>query len=59
MDPATFIKESKQELSKVNWPTRKDTTRLTLFVIAFSLLLAAFLGIIDMILIRALDLFII
>ena len=54
-----FFKEAKQELGKVNWPSRKETTRLTAFVVVLALLIAAFLGILDIIFVRALDLFII
>ena len=54
-----FFKEAKQELKKVNWPTRKETFRLTMFVVIFSLLIAAFLGILDLLFVRALDIFII
>lgn len=43
----TFLQESKQELKKVNWPTRAETVRYTLFVIVFSLVIAAYLGAID------------
>ncbi|KKT91115.1 MAG: Preprotein translocase subunit E [Candidatus Jorgensenbacteria bacterium GW2011_GWA2_45_13] len=42
-----FLQESKQELKRVNWPTREETTRYTLFVIFFSLGFAAVLGFLD------------
>lgn len=42
-----YFKESRTELAKVQWPTRKETTRHTLIVIAVSLGLAAFLGTVD------------
>lgn len=42
-----FLQESKQELKRVNWPTREETTRYTLFVIFFSLGIAAVLGFLD------------
>ena len=45
----SYIKESRQEFQRVNWPTRKETFRLTLTVIAISLVFAAFLGILDMV----------
>ena len=44
---ASFLQESKQELSRVNWPTREETIRLTAVVIFLSLLVAAFLGALD------------
>ena len=44
-----FLQESKQELHRVNWPTGKETVRLTLVVIFISLGVAFFLGILDFI----------
>ncbi|MBI2278981.1 MAG: preprotein translocase subunit SecE [Candidatus Brennerbacteria bacterium] len=44
---ANFLQESKQELKRVNWPSREETKRYTLFVIAFSVAFAAFLGLLD------------
>jgi preprotein translocase subunit SecE len=46
-NPIQFLKEVKSELVKVVWPTRKETLRITLVVIAFSLVMAAFLGLVD------------
>ncbi len=43
----SYISESRQELKKVNWPSRQETIRLTIIVIGISIGLAAFLGIID------------
>lgn len=42
-----FIKESQYELKRVNWPTGKETTRYATFIIIFSLVVAAFLGLLD------------
>ena len=42
-----FIKEAKAELTKVNWPTKKQATRYTVLVIGISLAVAAFLGGLD------------
>jgi len=42
-----FLQESRQELRRVNWPTRQETVRLTLIVIGISLGLALFLGLFD------------
>lgn len=44
---SSFLQESRQELLRVNWPSREDTVRLTLVVILMSLLVAAFLGALD------------
>jgi preprotein translocase subunit SecE len=43
-----YIKESRDELQKVAWPTRKETIRNTILVIAISLFVAVFLGAIDL-----------
>ncbi len=43
----SFLQESKQELNRVNWPSREETIRLTLVVILLSLLVAAYLGALD------------
>ena len=42
-----YAKETRAELSHVNWPSREQTTRYTLLVIIVSLLTAAVLGISD------------
>ncbi|MBI4085134.1 MAG: preprotein translocase subunit SecE [Candidatus Liptonbacteria bacterium] len=42
-----FFQETRQELRHINWPTRQEATRLTAFVVALSLALAAFLGAFD------------
>jgi len=44
-----FLQESKQELKRVNWPSREETIRLTLVVILLSLAVAIFLGALDFI----------
>lgn len=59
MNANIFFKEAQQELKKVNWPTRKETARLTIFVIILSLVVAAFLGVLDIIFLKVLELFII
>ncbi len=42
-----FMRESRTELRKVVWPTRKETTQTTLVVIGVVALVAIFLWIID------------
>ena len=51
-----YIKDSKQELKKVVWPTRRQAINHTTLVIGFSLALAAFLGAIDFVLTKLLEL---
>jgi preprotein translocase subunit SecE len=53
-----FFQESKQELKRVNWPTRQQTIRYTLFVIGISAVVAVFLGFFDFIFLRFLGLII-
>ncbi|MDD2647128.1 MAG: preprotein translocase subunit SecE [Patescibacteria group bacterium] len=53
-----YIKNSRLELQKVVWPTRKVLIKHTLSVIAFSLVMAFFLGIIDFGLTRVVQLLI-
>ena len=43
----SYIKESKDELKKVVWPSRKETIKYTLLVIGISVVMAIFLGAID------------
>lgn len=47
INPIQFVKEAKAELTKVVWPTRKETFRITMGVIALSLGVAIFLGAVD------------
>lgn len=42
-----YIKESRAEFTKVSWPNRQQATRLTLAVVAFSLVFAAIIGSLD------------
>ncbi|OGG87205.1 preprotein translocase subunit SecE [Candidatus Kuenenbacteria bacterium RIFCSPHIGHO2_02_FULL_39_13] len=51
-----YIKDSKIELKKVIWPTKKQATNDTLLVIGFSLGVAAFLGLVDFVLTKLLEL---
>ena len=44
-----YFKASRIELSKVTWPSRRATAKLTGLVIVFSLIFAAFLGGLDVI----------
>ena len=43
-----FLREVRVELSKVTWPTRKDTLASTSVVLVIVILIAAFLGIVDL-----------
>ncbi|MBO7257527.1 MAG: preprotein translocase subunit SecE [Alphaproteobacteria bacterium] len=47
--PAQFVRQFKQEVSKITWPTRSETIQGTITVIVMSVVLAAFLFLIDLI----------
>ncbi len=51
-----YFRNSIIELKKVNWPTKKQTVDHTFLVIGISLGMAFFLGIVDFILTRILQL---
>lgn len=42
-----FLSEAKNELKKVSWPSRKETTGITWVVIATSFVMAIYLGVVD------------
>lgn len=54
----TYLKNTRAEMEKVKWPTQRQTTLLTGLVVAVSFLTAAYLGVFDFILSRALEIFI-
>lgn len=54
----TYFVESYHELKKVNWPTRQETIRLTIVVVIFSLCVAFFLGMLDIVFAYALRWFV-
>lgn len=45
-----YVKGSKEELKKVTWPSKKETVKYSLLVIAISIGVAAFFGGLDWIL---------
>lgn len=47
-----FLRESKIELKKVKWPTKKELFAATAVVIFLSLLMAVYFGIVDFCLIK-------
>lgn len=50
-----FAGDIMEELRKVSWPTRQETIRLTMVVIIISLIIGAYIGIIDILLAKALE----
>ena len=45
-----FFREVRVEIKKVTWPTRKETLGSTVVVLITTFILAAFLGMVDLIL---------
>ena len=43
-----FMLDSRQELRKVSWPTRQDTTTTTLAVFAFAIVMGLFFWLLDL-----------
>lgn len=50
INPVLFLKEVKEELAKVAWPTREQTVRYTILVIIVAVAVGIFLGGLDYIL---------
>ena len=50
-----FVGETLAELRRVTWPTRQETMRLTVMVIAVAGVVGIFLGLVDMAFSRAMD----
>jgi preprotein translocase subunit SecE len=40
------VQDTRSELRKITWPTREETVRLTIVVLALSVVLALFLGVV-------------
>ena len=58
LNPVVFLKEVRSELAKVVWPTRQETIKLTAVVVGVSLAVGIFLGTIDFILTKVMELII-
>jgi preprotein translocase subunit SecE len=54
--PAQFIREVRQELAKVTWPSRKELVATTLSVLAMSVLAALFFFVVDQLIAFAIQL---
>ncbi|MBI2592656.1 MAG: preprotein translocase subunit SecE [Candidatus Colwellbacteria bacterium] len=51
----SFLKESREELKRVVWPTRRATLRMVLIVVLLSLTVAFFLGAMDFVFLYLLE----
>lgn len=58
-NPITYIKESRAELEKVVWISKAETIRLTVVVIAVSLIVGAYIAGLDAILAKLTERFLI
>ena len=56
INPAKFFTEVKSELTKVTWPTKDQVIRLTTVVIVTSLAVGFFIGGLDFIFTKAIEL---
>jgi preprotein translocase subunit SecE len=57
MAPAVkFVRETYDELKQVVWPTRNDVIRLTLIVIALSVLMGLYIGGLDWVFAKVMEL---
>lgn len=45
-----YFREARSELKKITWPTRKQVWYSTLVVIAVTLIVAVYLGLVDLLL---------
>jgi preprotein translocase subunit SecE len=45
--PVKFVREVIAELKRTTWPTRAETIKLTVIVIAISVLVGIFIGLLD------------
>ncbi len=50
-----FATDIIEELKKVTWPSRKETVRLTSIVLLISLIIGLYIGIIDVLLTKGLE----
>jgi preprotein translocase subunit SecE len=52
---ALFWQETKAEIHRVEWPSKQETIRYTIFVVLFSLVVAALLGAFDFVFLKGLE----
>ena len=53
--PIIFLKEVKGELAKVSWSTRQELIGATIVVVVVTLIMAVFIGVLDLILSKILS----
>jgi preprotein translocase SecE subunit len=45
--PTVYLQQVSRELKKVTWPSRATTIEMTMLVIAVSIIVGAYLGVLD------------
>ena len=50
INPIAYVKESKNELKRIVWPTRKETLRFTVIVIIATVVVGAYIAGLDYVL---------
>lgn len=53
--PVSFLRETKDELKKVVWPSKQEVIRLTFVVIVVSLAVGLFLGGLDFVFVKIIE----
>ncbi|OGH42713.1 MAG: preprotein translocase subunit SecE [Candidatus Levybacteria bacterium RIFCSPLOWO2_01_FULL_42_15] len=56
--PVTFLREVKEELKKVVWPTQQEIVRMTILVLMISIIVGVFIGGIDFVFVKIMEVFI-
>ncbi len=49
LNPAKFVREVRQEMKRVSWPTRKETTVFTTMVLLIAALASVFFVVVDLV----------
>ena len=44
-----YLRETVREIKKVSWPSREQTTEMTVLVLAVSIVIGVYIGVIDFI----------
>ena len=47
VNPAAFLREVKQEVAKVTWPSRQEAVRVTIAVVVLCIILSGFFFVVD------------
>lgn len=53
--PVRFLKEVRDELTQVTWPTQQEVVRLTVLVLAISVVVGIYIGALDFIFTKAIE----